>query len=77
MERERLATLKLNHDALGLAMLRKENLRRDELVAWLYGMGQQFAWLGQFCATVALELQKGEHGDSSVLVCYAREYPKL
>lgn len=70
-----LATLKLHHDALGISLFRKDNPEKAELMRWLFDTGAQFAWLGLFLSTVASELEKGEHGDSSVLVCYKRETP--
>ncbi len=75
-ERRHLATLRLHHDALGLSVFRKEDAQRDEIVAWLFELGERFAWLGVFCSTIATEIQKGEHADSSVLVCYDKEPPR-
>lgn len=72
-ERVPLATLKLHHDALNMGLFRKDNPEQAELVRWLFELGEQFAWLGMFLSTVANEVQKGEHGHSSVLVCYKRE----
>jgi len=67
-----LATLKLHHDALGISLARKDNPEQHEVVRWLFELGEQFAWLGMFLSTVATEIEKGEHGHSSILVCYRR-----